>query len=773
MQVRGAPLIAIVAALGLASVVENKRNTFSSALEAAAFILESITYLRTSRPTAVNLFVATDQLTAVVKSLLNTEGATVSSVCEGYILEAEKLHREDIATNKAIGDFGAKRILEISQRDRVRVLTICNTGSLATAGYGTALGVVRSLQLMGALEHIYALETRPYNQGARLTAFEIVEEGLDGTLITDSMASALMAVKGVDCVVVGADRVTANGDTANKIGTYQLAIAAKYHGVPFFAAVPTTTLDITLPSGDLIPIEQRPPDELTCMFGQRIAPEGIAVWNPSFDVTPCTLITGVITELGVAESRPGLDKDSIIDMPSFLRERGSSRAVEKSVEPQKSGGGVVRLTESDIARFVADTPILRKQVGCVPGEEGAGQLKLEEVGDGNINFVYIVRGPTGTIVVKQALPFVRVVGEAWPLTVERIVFERNALVMQHSLCPEHVPEVYYFDAKRALLAMQYVPPPNIILRKVFIQGLRPSTFATHMGTFCAHTLFGTSMLNMTGSEFRMRVSEWSRNTDLCSITEGLVFSDPYRKGQYNRWTSPQLDAYAEAIQNDIQLKIAVSGLKGAFLGRTQALIHGDLHSGSVMASEGSTFAIDPEFGIYGPMGFDIGAFLGNLLIAYFSQPGHHGDENAAWILEQIRSFYTVFNTEFLCLWGEAAAAGRGELFVSGVLKTAEELDTAQRHFMAQLWCDSIGFAGAKMIRRVLTIAHVADLEEISDVDLRATCEKKVLLMGRKLVLASQEMAMTCSVSSMEILLQHAKELYATNSLPVIWPSGSV
>ena len=246
MQVRGAPLIAIVAALGLAVHVCQVRKEFATSGDAATFLIEKMTYLRTSRPTAVNLFVATDALTASVKVLQQKSGATADTVVDGFLLEAEAMLADDVATNKSIGDHGAKRILEITGKDTIRVLTICNTGSLATAGYGTALGVVRSLHAMGKLEHVYACETRPYNQGARLTAFEIVQDQLPGTLIGDSMASALMAVKGVDCVVVGADRVASNGDTANKIGTYQLAITAKYHGVPFFAAVPTTTLDLTM-----------------------------------------------------------------------------------------------------------------------------------------------------------------------------------------------------------------------------------------------------------------------------------------------------------------------------------------------------------------------------------------------------------------------------------------------------------------------------------------------------------------------------------------------
>ena len=198
-----------------------------------------------------------------VGTLSSDPNASVSSVCDGVISLAEKMLEDDVATNQSIGLHGANKILDIVNRDKIRVLTICNTGTLATAGYGTALGVVRALHSLGKLEHVYACETRPYNQGARLTAFEIVQDQLPGTLIADSMASALMAVKGVDCVVVGADRVAANGDTANKIGTYQLAIAAKHHGIPFFAAVPTTTLDLSISSGSLIHIEERPADELT------------------------------------------------------------------------------------------------------------------------------------------------------------------------------------------------------------------------------------------------------------------------------------------------------------------------------------------------------------------------------------------------------------------------------------------------------------------------------------------------------------------------------
>jgi methylthioribose-1-phosphate isomerase len=204
MQVRGAPLIAITAALGIAVDLNNKILELSqkTSQDVASIVLEKILYLRTSRPTAVNLFVATDELTAIVNSSLKQVDITPLLLINNFVEAAEKIFEDDIATNKLIGQNGAKRILELVDRSKIRVLTICNTGSLATAGYGTALGVVRSLNEAGKLEHVFACETRPYNQGARLTAFEIVQDGLPGTLITDSMASALMAVKGIDCVVL-------------------------------------------------------------------------------------------------------------------------------------------------------------------------------------------------------------------------------------------------------------------------------------------------------------------------------------------------------------------------------------------------------------------------------------------------------------------------------------------------------------------------------------------------------------------------------------------
>ena len=468
MQVRGAPLIAIVAALGLAVEVHTRKEEFATVTDAAEFLLTSMNHLRTSRPTAVNLFIAMDNLTTLVNEHKVKDNSSASSLIELFIKAAEDIYSDDIAANRSMGMHGAKRILELVSRKKVRVLTICNTGSLATGGYGTALGVVRSLHEMGRLEHVYACETRPYNQGARLTAYEIVQDKLPGTLICDSMASALMATKGVDCVVVGADRIAGNGDTANKIGTYQLAIAAKYHKVPFFTAAPTTTLDLTMASGAEIEIEERPASELTTIFNQRIAPEGIAAWNPAFDVTPCALVKGVITEVGVIESPVG-STDGIIPVADFLRARAAEKAkaasdltdkCTRTVQPIPTPTGYSRLDMSGIVDYVLAIPKLCALL-YIPESMDLAQAKaaltIDEVGDGNLNYVYIIGGiDKHKIVVKQALPYVRCVGESWPLTLRRAYFEYCAIQTQREQTGgAFVPEIYHFDDLNALIGMYF------------------------------------------------------------------------------------------------------------------------------------------------------------------------------------------------------------------------------------------------------------------------------------------------------------------------------
>ncbi|KAJ5468684.1 Initiation factor 2B alpha/beta/delta [Penicillium sp. IBT 31633x] len=324
MKVRGAPAIAIVAMLALASeltsAMENGKLSQASE-EACQYIQDKLAYLVTSRPTAVNLADAARKLEAIVVNRTKDSGSNGSDVAAAFIQAAEDMLGKDLQDNQRIGHNGAEWIATHAAKpgnSEVAVLTHCNTGSLATSGYGTALGVVRSLASKNILRHAYCTETRPYNQGSRLTAFELVHDKIPATLITDSMAASLLADKnvGVNAIVVGADRVAANGDTANKIGTYALAVLAKYHGVKFLVAAPRTTIDMATKSGEDIIIEQRAASEVTSIKGPRggseatdkveietvqIAAPGINVWNPAFDITPASLIDGIITEVGVVE----------------------------------------------------------------------------------------------------------------------------------------------------------------------------------------------------------------------------------------------------------------------------------------------------------------------------------------------------------------------------------------------------------------------------------------------------------------------------------------
>ncbi|KAI9053780.1 hypothetical protein LZ554_002729 [Drepanopeziza brunnea f. sp. 'monogermtubi'] len=358
MRVRGAPAIAIVAALALAVELEHAKDGATSAEDLVGFIEARLDYLMGSRPTAVDLSNAITLLksrTSSASSICSSSSSSsssspvtaISEIRTAYIEAAEKILEDDLATNRKIGRYGAEYlrrqqepvVAPVDDTDELRyyttsppgtqgaldctyrkisVLTHCNTGSLATSGHGTALGIIRSLHSMNYLSHAFCTETRPYNQGSRLTAFELVYEAIPSTLITDSMAGALFArykeEKNIMAVIVGADRVARNGDTANKIGTYALAVLARYHGIKFIVAAPTTSIDLLTLTGASIKIEDRTGSELTQVTGAVVGPDGnvvpgetrrvaiadqrIAVWNPGFDVTPHQLIDAIITEEG-------------------------------------------------------------------------------------------------------------------------------------------------------------------------------------------------------------------------------------------------------------------------------------------------------------------------------------------------------------------------------------------------------------------------------------------------------------------------------------------
>ncbi|KAK6644338.1 hypothetical protein RUM43_000605 [Polyplax serrata] len=298
MQVRGAPAIAIVGCLSLC--VELQKEDFDSKKILRQEVEGKLNYLVSARPTAVNMKIAANELISLVNKLDKDDTITVAQMKEMFLTAVNAMLEKDISDNKTIGKLGASAILRNVQGDGpVRILTHCNTGSLATAGFGTALGIIRTLHLDKKLDHVYCTETRPYNQGARLTAYELVHEKIPSTLICDSMVAALMKTRSISAVVVGADRVAANGDTANKIGTYQIAVLAKFHGVPFYVAAPVNSIDLSIPCGEHIVIEERPDREMTHIGELRIAARGIGCWNPAFDVTPASLISGIVTEKGV------------------------------------------------------------------------------------------------------------------------------------------------------------------------------------------------------------------------------------------------------------------------------------------------------------------------------------------------------------------------------------------------------------------------------------------------------------------------------------------
>jgi methylthioribose-1-phosphate isomerase len=294
MVIRGAPAIGVAAAMGLALGVSQSKATGTQKLAAEFYKLCEL--MAATRPTAVNLFWAIERMKQCFAAGV-TAGESVEQVKARLVAEAGRIHDEDVASCRSIGAYGATVV-----PDDARVLTHCNAGALATAGYGTALGVIRGAVDAGKKVAVFADETRPFLQGARLTAWELVKDGIDTTVITESMAAPLMRDGRVDLVVVGADRIAANGDTANKIGTYTVALVAREHGVPFYVAAPVSTIDLDTPDGRRIPIEERDSREVTHLKGVRLAPEGARVFNPSFDVTPHALIAAIITERGIVRA---------------------------------------------------------------------------------------------------------------------------------------------------------------------------------------------------------------------------------------------------------------------------------------------------------------------------------------------------------------------------------------------------------------------------------------------------------------------------------------
>ncbi len=358
----------------------------------------------------------------------------------------------------------------------------------------------------------------------------------------------------------------------------------------------------------------------------------------------------------------------------------------------------------------------------------------EEVGDGNLNLVFITKSPTGAIIVKQALPYVRLVGDSWPLPLNRAYFEYHTLVRQAARDPGSVPEIYHFDDDQALIVMEFLTP-HVILRKKLISGEKVSGLAETLGNFCARTAFRGSDLSMDTAEKKSDAAIYQGNSELMAITESLIFTDPYFDAERNHHTDG-LDPVVKVLRDDVAMKVAVQEMLLKFTANAETLLHGDLHSGSVMCTEDQTMVIDPEFGFYGPMGFDIGMLISNYFMAYFSQPGHRGGGELAgfqeWILNLIADTYSAFEAEFTHLWKTERT---GILFPHSMFEDqGQSADSALDSMLGHILSDAIGICGIEMHRRLLSLAHNADFEEIEDVAVRAPLEARNLMMGRELIL---------------------------------------
>ena len=401
--------------------------------------------------------------------------------------------------------------------------------------------------------------------------------------------------------------------------------------------------------------------------------------------------------------------------------------------------GYSALAEDTVADYLASLPGIGDRLGGGPGEWTVG-----EVGDGNLNLVFLVEGPAGGLCVKQSLPYVRLVGEGWPMPLSRAFFEHRCMTIHGGHVGRLIPEVYHYDPRRYAIVMERLSP-HIIMRQGMIKAVRYPRFAEHISTYMARSLFFTSDLAMTAGDKKSQVAVFCGNTELCKITEDLIFTEPYRVAERNRWTAPQLDAIAAEVRADAALKVAVSRLKLKFMADAEALLHGDLHTGSVMVTRDDSRVIDSEFAFFGPMGFDVGAVIGNLLINFYSQDGHatlddNREDYQDWVLETTEAAWALFERKFLDLW---RAHGHGDAYPRDLFADADggaALERERGAYMRRLFRDSIGFGAAKMIRRILGLAHNIDLEWIADPDRRAACETRCLRLARDLMVNADRYA---------------------------------
>ena len=411
------------------------------------------------------------------------------------------------------------------------------------------------------------------------------------------------------------------------------------------------------------------------------------------------------------------------------------------------------LTIETLADRLGSVDAICKIVG-----DDTSKWNIDEVGDGNLNLVYTVSSESGNIIIKQALPYVRLVGDSWPLPLSRSFYEHEVLVRQAKRDPGSVPVIYYFDKEQAIIAMEMLLP-HIILRKKLIAGEYINGLAQRLGEFCARNAFRGSDLSLQTADKKSDTAMFQGNLALMAITESLVFTEPYFEAEMNHHTEG-LDPIVKILRSDIKMKSEAQKMLMKFTSNTETLCHGDLHSGSVMCTDSETKVIDPEFGFYGPMGFDIGMLISNYLMAYFSQPGHRDSEKLLeyqnWILKVIEETFDTFQKEFKKLWNSERT---GILFPRSMFEDqGDSSDFALNEMLEHIWQDAVAVCGIEMHRRVLSLAHNADFEEISDTKKRSQLEARNLMMGRELILNNS------SIKNASALTSLAKKFNSENYL---------
>lgn len=407
------------------------------------------------------------------------------------------------------------------------------------------------------------------------------------------------------------------------------------------------------------------------------------------------------------------------------------------------------LTSQTLAARLCHRPELREHLG--PDHTS---WQVNEVGDGNLNLVFLVEGPHGKVIVKQALPYIRLVGDSWPLPLNRAFFEYHALMRHAKYDPGSVPQIYHFDEVQALIIMEYLDE-HIILRNQLIGGEQINGLGVRLGQFIARTAFRGSDLAMPIAMRKADNKLFLDNYALCNITESLVFTDPYFEAELNHH-NPVLDELVAELRQNTALKAAAQAMLVKFVANSETLMHGDLHTGSVMCTKNSIRIIDPEFAAYGPMGFDLGMMLANLVMSYLSQPAHRSNAELAeyqgWIDSVIREIAAEFYREFALLWHTERT---GILYPKSLFEDqGHDADVPLREKMAEIWQDAVAFCGIEMHRRILSLAHNADFETIEDTELRGQIEAQNLRAGARLIV---ERAKIMDIDMLLAIIQNPEE----------------